>query len=103
MSDARRQTRGDGRRGQVILLVLFAAVALLVAALWLADIHHAVLAKDKTQNAGDAAALAAARKQGSLLNEIGRLNIAHLSAAVHNDAKACSSIVMEQRRLGGRQ
>ena len=46
--------------GQVILVVLLAVLVLLFAALWLADVHHLVMARDRTQNAGDAAALAAA-------------------------------------------
>ena len=87
------------RRGQIAVLLAFVIVLIALFALLNVDSFVAVHAKDRLQNAGDAAALAAARKQGSLLNEIGRLNIAHLSAAVHNDAKACSSIVMEQRRL----
>ena len=99
MSDARRQTDGDGRRGQVILLVLFAAVALLVAALWLADIHHAVLAKDKTQNAGDAAALAAARWQATALDLEGELNLFHALALASLDHAAVEAVTNAQLRL----
>ena len=99
MSDARRQTDGDGRRGQVILLVLFAAIALLVAALWLADIHHAVLAKDKTQNAGDAAALAAARWQATALDLEGELNLFHALALASLDHAAVEAVTNAQLRL----
>ena len=99
MSDARRQTDGDGRRGQVILLVLFAAVALLVAALWLADVHHAVLAKDKTQNAGDAAALAAARWQATALDLEGELNLFHALALASLDHAAVEAVTNAQLRL----
>lgn len=68
------------RNGQVLLLVLVSIVILCVAALWLADIHHIILAKDKTQNAGDAAALEAARWQATTLNLIGELNLLHALA-----------------------
>ena len=62
-----------GRSGQVLPLVFVAALALLFAALWLADIHRVVLAKDEAQNAGDAAALVAARWLGDTLNLEGDL------------------------------
>lgn len=99
MPDARRQTPEGGRRGQVILLVLFAAVALLVAALWLADVHHAVLAKDKTQNAGDAAALAAARWQATALDLEGELNLFHALALASLDHAAVEAVTNAQLRL----
>ena len=99
MRDARRKTPDAGRRGQVILLVLFAAVALLVAALWLADVHHAVLAKDRTQNAGDAAALAAARWQATALDLEGELNLFHALALASLDHAAVEAVTNAQLRL----
>lgn len=99
MPDARRKTQDDSRRGQVVLLVLFAAVALLVAALWLADVHHAVLAKDRTQNAGDAAALAGARWQATALDLEGELNLFHALALASLDHAAVEAVTNAQLRL----
>ena len=91
---------GSGkRRGQVLLLVLFAVAALLVAALWLADVHHAVLAKDKTQNAGDAAALAGARWQAAALDLEGELNLFHALALSALDHAAVDAVTNAQLRL----
>ncbi len=86
------------RRGQIILLLLFVLMVLVFLALLNVDIFTSVRAKTKLQNAGDAAAIAAASKQGSLLNEIGNLNIAHIVAAFNNDSNECERIVLEQRR-----
>ena len=87
------------RRGQVALYLLMVLVALFLLALLNVDVFDVVRGKNRVQNGGDAAALAAARKQGRLLNEIGRLNIDHLVAAAQNDAAKCEEIVMQQRRL----
>ena len=48
----------SGRGGQAILFTAMALVILLFAALWMADVHRIVFVKDRSQNAGDAAALA---------------------------------------------
>ena len=80
------------RGGQVILFVLAAVLALLAAILWLADLHTAVLGKDKTQNAGDAAALEAARWQGASLNVVGELNLLHVLALAAGDEDAAETI-----------
>ena len=90
----RRRTNATDRErgGQVILLVLAAVLALLAAALWLVDLHVAVLGKDKTQNAGDAAALEAARWQGAALNAAGELNLLHLLALAAGDEAAAETI-----------
>ena len=87
------------RRGQVAVYLIMILVVVLTFALLNVDSFNAVRSKNRLQNAGDAAALAAARKQGSLINEIGRLNIRHLEAALDNDTNACERIVREQRRL----
>ncbi|MCR5414333.1 MAG: hypothetical protein K6F50_06360 [Kiritimatiellae bacterium] len=86
-------------RGQIAVVLVFALAVLVLLTLLNVDTFLAVRAKNRVQNAGDAAALAAARKQGSLLNEIGRLNIAHLIAAARSETDECRRIVMEQRRL----
>ncbi len=87
------------RPGQVAIYLLLTLVAVCVLALTNVDALLAVRAKNRLQNAGDAAALAAAREQGRLLNEIGRLNLEHVQAAIRGDKYRCEAIVREQRRL----
>ena len=87
------------RRGQVAIYLVMLLVALCVLALLNVDTFVAVRTKNQVQNGGDAAALAAAHKQGALINEIGRLNVAHLVAALAGDSNRCEQIVLEQRRL----
>ncbi len=74
---ARRGRRG----GQVLPLAVAAIVALAFAILWLADLHHAIRVRNKTQDAGDAAALEAARWQAFTLNLAGELNAAAASVS----------------------
>ena len=81
------------RCGQVALYLVAIIVAVCILALMNVDTFTATRAKWKVQDGGDAAALAAARRQGSVLNEIGRLNIAHILAVIRNDRKECEEIV----------
>ncbi len=87
------------KRGQVAIYLLMVLVGIFLIALLNVDTFGFVRAKNRAQNAGDAAALAAARRQGRLLNEIGRLNVEHILAAVENDVAKCEEIEMDQRRL----
>ena len=95
------------RSGQVALYLVVALVALTVLMLGNVGAFLAVRAKNRAMNAGDAAALAAARRQGELLNEIGRLNISHAEEDMRQLAKkpefrdwsASIEITMRQRRL----
>ncbi len=87
------------RAGQVAVYLIMILVVVFMLALLNVDSFIAVRGKNRVQNAGDAAALAAARKQGALINEIGRLNFEHLIAAVENDTNLCEEIVLRQRRL----
>lgn len=87
------------RRGQVALYLLMTIVVLCFLALMNVDIFLSVRAKNRIQNAGDAAAIAAARHQGRVLNEIGRLNIERLIAAALDDTNRCDELLVEQRRL----
>ena len=89
---------GGKRCGQVLPLVFVAALALLFAALWIADLGAAVRAKDEAQNAGDAAALAAARWLGTTLNLEGDLNLAHAAALAAGDADAVEAVTNAQVR-----
>ncbi|MGN0855389.1 MAG: pilus assembly protein TadG-related protein [Kiritimatiellia bacterium] len=87
------------RRGQVAIYLIMALVVIMLLTLLNVDTFIAVRGKNRLQNAGDAAAIAAARKQGSLIDEIGRLNFDHIVAAVRNASAQCEEIVLAQRRL----
>ena len=81
------------------LYLVMALLAVFTLALLNVDVFLAVRAKMRVENGGDAAALAAARKQGELLNEIGRLNIGHIEAALEGDREKGAEIVLEQKRI----
>ena len=87
------------RSGQVALYLVFVLVAIAVLALMNVGVYLAVTARNRTMNAGDAAALAVARHQGELLNRIGGLNVEHLRAALEDDEDECARIAVEQARL----
>ncbi len=87
------------QKGQIVVVLAFALVVIVLLTLLNVDTFTAVRAKNRVQNAGDAAALAAAHRQGELLNRIGRLNIDHIIAAAHDETNECRAIVLEQRRL----
>ena len=96
----RRSTCADrGRRGQAISFVLMALVILFFVFLWSADLHRIVGAKDRSQNAGDAAALAAARWQASSLNLAGELNLVHALALAFGDDASAALATNTQARL----
>ena len=87
------------RSGQVALYLVLVLVAVTVLALGNVGVFLAVRAKNRAMNAGDAAALAAARRQAELLNEIGRLNLRHAEADYVGDWVRSREIVREQRRI----
>lgn len=87
------------RKGQVALYLILSLVAITVLAVMNVSSYLAVLAKNRTMNAGDAAALAVARHQGDLLNRIGQLNVEHLKAALVNDEEKCREIETLQLRV----
>ena len=87
------------RRGQVAVFLVFVLVAITVLTLMNAGAFLAVRAKNRAMNAGDAAAIAAARRQAELLNEIGRLNLRHAEADWVGDWERGREIVREQQRL----
>ena len=74
-----RNTRG--KNGQIILVMAFMMLGLLFLMLVNADVFLAIRGKGRLQNAGDAAALAAARWQGITLNAVGALNLAQVDIA----------------------
>lgn len=87
------------RRGQVALYLVMVLVGIVFLVLMNVGTYLAVTAKNRAMNAGDAAALAVARHQAELLNEIGRLNLAHVKAVLANDTNECQRVMDEQRRL----
>jgi len=66
------------KSGQVVLVLAFMLLGLLLLALVGADAFLASHRKNRIQNAGDAATLAAARWQGITLNALGALNLAKI-------------------------
>lgn len=66
----------DARRsGQTLVFALMALVVVLFIGLWLFDVYKTTFVKSRSRNAGDGAALAAARWQGLTLNLLGDLNV----------------------------
>ena len=92
-------SRFGRRSGQVALvfLLLIAVLACLVA--MNADVFFSVTRKNQLENAGDAAALAAARSQGLILNEIGRLNLERVEAMLEGDPERAASALERQDEL----
>ncbi len=86
------------RRGQVALYLVLVLVALTFLFLMNVGAYLGVSARNKTMNAGDAAALAVAHRQGELLNEVGEMNVRHLKAALDGDAETCAEIAEAQVR-----
>lgn len=87
------------QHGQVALYLVLVLVAVTFLTLLNVGAYLAVTARNRTMNAGDAAALAVARHQAELLNQIGALNVAHLRAALADDEEECVRISEEQARL----
>ena len=97
------------RVGQVALYLVLVLVAITVLVMSNVGTFLAVTAKNRAMNAGDAAALAVAKKQAELLNRIGTLNLLHLQIALdagdgrEEDLRAarekCEEKVSEQRRI----
>lgn len=85
--------------GQAVVFVLMALVVLAVVFLWNVDVHILMTTKTKAQNAGDAAAIAAARWQGNTLNLLGELNIMHAIALNSDDQISIDAITNMQARL----
>jgi len=63
------------KSGQAIIFLMMVMVIGLLVVLWNYDLHNIVSTKIRVGNAGDAAALAAARWQGITLNMVGELNL----------------------------
>lgn len=88
-----------GSRGQAAVFLLMALTVLAFMILWKNDLHRIIFVKDRTQNAGDAAALAGARWQAAALNLVGELNLLHALAIESQDAVAQDMITNMQARI----
>lgn len=94
-----RRRKARRRRGQTLIFFIMTLVILFFVALWNFDLHKILYVKSISQNAGDAAALMAARWQGITLNLIGDLNIMRALALGSDDAETASAITNIQARL----
>lgn len=94
-----------GSSGQAIIFLVMILVILVFIVLWNFDLHKVLYAKSISQNAGDAAALAAARWQATSLNIMGDLNIMQAVALMERasgraDESANDRIADLQGRVG---
>lgn len=87
------------QRGQTLIFLLMIMLVLFFLAIWHFDLHKILYVKALSQNAGDAAALAAARWQAETLNMIGDLNIMQAMALMSEDTETAISIADLQARL----
>ena len=89
-------------RGQAIALILALLVVFAALALWVADIGLTVMGRLRTQDGGDAAALAAARWQAAGLNLCGELNFiqAYMLADDRENAPAAQALHELRQRVG---
>ncbi len=78
---------------------MMALVVLAFMVLWTVDLRRIVFLKGKSQDAGDAAALSAARWQGTTLNLIGEVNLLRALALSTGDAAAEGALSNMQARL----
>lgn len=85
--------------GQVMIFLIMIVVLLTFVALWHFDLQKLFRIKSITQNAGDAAALMAARWQAISLNLAGDLNLMQAIALSENDTDALTAISNLQARL----
>lgn len=82
-----------------MIFLIMVLVILSFVAIWNFDLHKIVYVKSLSQNAGDGAALAAARWQGLTLNLIGDLNLMQAVALTQGDTGAVEAINGLQARL----
>lgn len=92
------------RSGQAMVFMIVVLVIVLFIVVWNFDLHKILSVKSKSQNAGDAAALSAARWQAISLNLVGDLNIMQAVAIMNSlsgsgDPEAAGTISDLQARL----
>ncbi|MDD4872566.1 MAG: hypothetical protein PHR77_18605 [Kiritimatiellae bacterium] len=93
---------GNNRKnadGQTIIFFMMVLFILFFVVIWIFDLHKAIYVKSVSRNAGDSAALIAARWQGITLNLIGDLNIMHAMALSASNTEAEAAITNMQARL----
>lgn len=94
-----RPDRHAGKSGQTLIFLIMILVILTFVALWNFDLHKIIYVKSLSQNAGDGAALAAARWQGVTLNLIGDLNLMQAVALTDGLTNEAAEIAGLQARL----
>lgn len=94
-----RLAAANSRSGQAVVFLLLALTSLVFVLLFNVDLHRIIQRKDQVQNAGDAAALAAARWQGATINLVGELNLLHALALSAQQPEAVDAITNMQARL----
>ncbi len=94
-----QRLRTRNRGGQAIIFFALILVILTFVVIWTYDLHRILHAKAITRNAGDAAALMAARWQGIFLNLIGDLNLLQAVALTTGDTNTAATIPDIQARL----
>ena len=72
----------NARKGQVALYLVMVLVAIVLLMMMNVSTFLSVRSKNRMMNAADAAAIAAAKYQGDLLNRIGNKNVEHLRALI---------------------
>lgn len=87
------------RSGQTIIFLIMILLILAFVALFNFDLHKIIYVKSLSQNAGDGAALAAARWQATTLNLIGDLNIMQAVALTQGDTNEAAAIADMEARL----
>ncbi|MGA0333560.1 MAG: hypothetical protein ACO3NW_06350, partial [Kiritimatiellia bacterium] len=92
----------SAKGGQTLIFMSMIILMIAFAALFYFDVHKTLHVKAKSRNAGDAAALSAARWQAVSLNLIGSLNIAS-AVAITNDLSAGRSISPEAELIADLQ
>ncbi len=75
MKRTHNKSSKDRKSGQAIIFLIMVLFIGTIVVIWNFDLHNIVSAKIRINNAGDAAALSAARWQGITLNMIGELNL----------------------------
>ncbi|NLB56576.1 MAG: hypothetical protein GX811_12600 [Lentisphaerae bacterium] len=89
------------KSGQTIVFMAFTLIILSLMLIWHFDFHKILFVKHIAQNAGDAAALNAARWQGQTLNVIGDLNI-FKAVTLSQDSEDTETIIEQMTEMQAR-
>lgn len=88
-----------GRKsGQAIIFLVVVMVVGLLVVLWNFDLHNTISTKIRVGNAGDAAALSAARWQGITMNMVGELNLIQAAVLLEDPANSNSVETISELR-----